>query len=61
MMEPLGQGQLSEWEVSIREGWREVTGGLGGWVGQNIKSGGLERQSEVSETLALGWGRWGSL
>lgn len=59
LRELLGPGQPSEWEVSIREAWREVTGGLCLWVGQNIKGGGLERQSEVSGTLTLGWGMWG--
>lgn len=53
-MEPLGQGQPSEWEVSISEAWREAMGGPGRRVGQIIKGGDLERQPKVSGTPAKG-------
>lgn len=53
-MEPLGEGQPSEWEVSIREAKREATGGPGWQGGQSIKGGGLERQAKVPGTLARG-------
>lgn len=53
-MEPLGEGQPAEWEVSIREAEREATGGPGWQVRLSIKGGGLERQAKVSGTLARG-------
>lgn len=54
LMEPLGQGQPSEWEVSIREAWREAAGGPGRRGGQSIKGGNLESQPKMSGTLARG-------